>query len=159
MAAELADQMLPTITTIEVKAEMLEGDNLIAWRTDLGLDAAAQARRNQDPSAHPPTLVVLNPGDTELPSIVPRRSTAGCAAAAASATARALSAASALAPEPRPTAPPTRAPPRQQQEGIALMALEPYSEHTSSAVGQHDASPVDATESADAAAGGRGEIV
>merc|ERR1719149_499398 len=48
VAAELADQMLPTITTIEVKAEMLEGDNLTAWRTDLGLDAAAQARRNQD---------------------------------------------------------------------------------------------------------------
>merc|ERR1719379_2259147 len=51
VAAELADQMLPSITTIEVKEEMLSGDNLIAWRSDLELG------RHQDPSM-PPTLVV-----------------------------------------------------------------------------------------------------
>merc|ERR1719502_364663 len=37
VAAELADQMLPSITTIEVKPDMLQGDNLIAWRSDLHL--------------------------------------------------------------------------------------------------------------------------
>merc|ERR1719171_2379378 len=64
VAAELADQMLPSITTIEVKPEMLQGDNLVAWRTDLALGPRGMPLR--EPPL-PPTLVVLNPGDTELP--------------------------------------------------------------------------------------------
>ena len=56
IAEELAEQMLPAITTVEVKPEALGGANLIAWRPDLQLGG---------PSDHavPATLVVLNPGD------------------------------------------------------------------------------------------------
>lgn len=59
VASQLADQMLPSITTIEVKPDMLQGDNLIAWRSDLGLSRIADAQM-------PPTLVVLNPGDEDV---------------------------------------------------------------------------------------------
>ena len=87
VAAELADQMLPSITTIEVKSEVLQGDNLIAWRSDLGLDAGRHPTR---PNEHlPPTLVVLNPGDTELPNLnpMPRRLPAACQQLASAAAA------------------------------------------------------------------------
>ena len=66
VAAELADQMLPAITTIEIKDDLLASDadnNLIAWRSDLLLP---QARRNEQQL--PATLIVLNPGDTEIPT-------------------------------------------------------------------------------------------
>ena len=61
VAAELADQMLPSITTVQLKETELQGQNLIAWRPTLNLPSASSA-----PSL-PPTLVVLNPGDSELP--------------------------------------------------------------------------------------------
>jgi len=66
IAEELAEQMLPAITTVEVKPEALGGANLIAWRPDLQLggpsDHEGGGWRGAGGSA-PPTLVVLNPGD------------------------------------------------------------------------------------------------
>ena len=112
MANELAEQMLPSITTVQVratttrlpcshlalsdrrqathprsprptrlplfhrtqlKADMLQGSNLIAWRSDLDLSRA-------EPTGLPPTLVVLNPGDQELAQ--PPRASAAAAAGA-----------------------------------------------------------------------------
>jgi len=61
VAQEIADQLLPTITTVEIKPGILSGgNNLIAWRESLDLT-------NVQPQL-PPTLVVLNPGDTEIPT-------------------------------------------------------------------------------------------
>jgi len=72
VAAELADQMLPSITTIEVKMDLENGepdksciDNRIAWCSD-----SDRARDNRLPA----TVIVLNPGDEELPP--PPRSSA-----------------------------------------------------------------------------------
>ena len=89
VAAELADQMLPSITTIEVKSDVLQGDNLIAWRSDLGLDSGRHPTRPNEPQL-PPTLVVLNPGDTELPNLnpMPRRLPSACQHLAAATTAQ-----------------------------------------------------------------------
>lgn len=81
VAAELADQMLPSITTIEVKAEMMQGDNLIAWRADLGL--GANGGTQSGPSNAPPTLVVLNPDSAEVEPPVTVHSSTNRAAAAA----------------------------------------------------------------------------
>merc|ERR1719321_888397 len=53
VATELADQLLPSITTVEVKPEVLNG-----WRASLDLD--------QTQPQLPPTLIVLNPGE-EMP--------------------------------------------------------------------------------------------
>ena len=39
MATELADQLLPSITTVEIKPDLLNGADLIAWRSDLQLGA------------------------------------------------------------------------------------------------------------------------
>ena len=36
---KLADQLLPSITTVEIKPDMLNGPDLIAWRSDLRLGA------------------------------------------------------------------------------------------------------------------------
>jgi len=63
VATELADQLLPSITTVEVRESELGGPNLIAWRPSLDLNSA---------EAHlPATLVVLNPGDEEKPQAKP----------------------------------------------------------------------------------------
>eukprot|EP00316_Scyphosphaera_apsteinii_P020189 CAMPEP_0119313406 /NCGR_PEP_ID=MMETSP1333-20130426/28978_1 /TAXON_ID=418940 /ORGANISM="Scyphosphaera apsteinii, Strain RCC1455" /LENGTH=671 /DNA_ID=CAMNT_0007318237 /DNA_START=28 /DNA_END=2043 /DNA_ORIENTATION=- len=59
VATELADQLLPSITTVELKPGVFNGSNLIAWRASLDLNSPA--------SALPTTLVVLNPGDEEMP--------------------------------------------------------------------------------------------
>ena len=68
MASELADQLLPSITTVEIKPDMLNGPDLIAWRSDLRLGAEGDTHM-------PATLVVLNPGDVETsqPATAPSR--------------------------------------------------------------------------------------
>ena len=64
VATELAEQMMPSITTVTVKADMLHGSNLIAWRENLDLSVGAP------PSTQlPATLVVINPGDREEPQL------------------------------------------------------------------------------------------
>ena len=98
VAAELADQMLPSITTIEVKPEMLQGDNLIAWRADLGLGGAGGPSRLVSPNA-PPTLVVLNPGDTQVEDPVTVRSSSSNRAADAAVYVRSLTQMAALNPQ------------------------------------------------------------
>merc|ERR1719456_1516925 len=76
VATELADQLLPSITTVEVKPEVLNGSNLIAWRASLDLD-------NTQPQL-PPTLIVLNPGEEmPQPATALPPSAGGAAAAAA----------------------------------------------------------------------------
>jgi len=65
VATELADQLLPTITTVEIRANEINGANLIAWRPSLDLNGAAPHL--------PATLVVLNPGDEEKPQPGPTR--------------------------------------------------------------------------------------
>lgn len=60
VAEELADQMLPTITTVEIKPDDLTGQGLVAWRPNLDFTAA------QSEPQLPATIIVLNPGDTEL---------------------------------------------------------------------------------------------
>ena len=78
VANELADQMLPSITTISVKDEMLQGEGLIAWRSDLPLHGPG-ANQPAAPSSQqaPVTLVVLNPGDEEMPPPPRRASSVG----------------------------------------------------------------------------------
>ena len=68
VASELADQLLPSITTVEIKPDMLNGPDLIAWRSDLRLGAEGDTHM-------PATLVVLNPGDVETsqPATAPSR--------------------------------------------------------------------------------------
>lgn len=46
-----------------MKPDMLAGDNLIAWRSDLGLSAPPSSAAHRIDLSMPPTLVVLNPGD------------------------------------------------------------------------------------------------
>lgn len=65
VATELAEQMLPSITTVEVKPEMFNDVNLIAWQPNMNL---------QQPGSGPPppmSLVVLNPGDEDVPGAEP----------------------------------------------------------------------------------------
>ena len=69
VATELADQMLPRITTVTVKPDMLDGPNLIAWRETLELHGAPANGQQQLPA----TLVVLNPGDVEEEPLPPTR--------------------------------------------------------------------------------------
>jgi len=68
VASEIADQLLPSITTVEIKPDLLNGADLIAWRSDLRLGAEGDTHM-------PATLIVLNPGDKEMepPSTVPSR--------------------------------------------------------------------------------------
>ena len=68
VASDMADQLLPSITTVEIKPDLLNGADLIAWRADLRLGAEGDTHM-------PTTLVVLNPGDKEMPppSTVPSR--------------------------------------------------------------------------------------
>ena len=74
VATELADQLLPSITTVEIKPDVLNGADLIAWRSDLQLSG-----RPGDASM-PATLVVLNPGDKEMEpaSNTPARAVPSC---------------------------------------------------------------------------------
>lgn len=58
VALELAEQLLPSITTVEISPDVLSGPDLIAWRSDLQLNPAD--------ASMPATLVVLNPGDKEI---------------------------------------------------------------------------------------------
>merc|ERR1719473_1835044 len=60
VATELADQLLPSITTVEIKPDLLNGADLIAWRSELQLQGGGYEQM-------PATLVVLNPGDKEMP--------------------------------------------------------------------------------------------
>lgn len=62
VAAELAEQMLPSITTVEVKPGAFSGEGLVAWSPELDLNAPR--RRGQ--AQMPPTILVLNPGDIEV---------------------------------------------------------------------------------------------
>lgn len=62
VAAELAEHMLPSITTVEVKPETFSGEGLVAWRADMDLNAQ---RRQGEPQI-PSTILVLNPGDIEV---------------------------------------------------------------------------------------------
>jgi hypothetical protein len=62
VAAELAEQLLPSITTVEVKPETFSGEGLVAWRPDLDLNA----HRRQGEPQMPSTILVLNPGDIEV---------------------------------------------------------------------------------------------
>jgi len=89
VATELADQMLPTITTVEVKDEEIDGSNLIAWRASLDLSA------HPNGAPLPDTLVVLNPGDEEMPQ--PRATSTRASGASAAASAAASGAVSAQA--------------------------------------------------------------
>lgn len=68
MAAELAEQMLPSITTVEVKPETFSGEGLVAWRPDLDLNAQPRQGEAQMPN----TILVLNPGDVEVRNPLPR---------------------------------------------------------------------------------------
>ena len=105
MASELADQLLPSITTVEIAPDLLNGADLIAWRADLRLGA--------DGDTHmPTTLVVLNPGDKEMSPDV-------------TAPSRRIPAAVGAPPGPPPAAPP---PPRGAgSRMLASLASEPRS--------------------------------
>ena len=65
---------VPPITTVEIGTDLLDGTNLIAWRADLQpgapqLSAEVGGRAAVPTQPHmPTTLVVLNPGDREMPS-------------------------------------------------------------------------------------------
>jgi hypothetical protein len=69
VAAELAEQMLPSITTVELKPGAFSGEGLVAWSPDM--DLTTPRRRRGEPQL-PPTILVLNPGDVEIQD-VPRR--------------------------------------------------------------------------------------
>ena len=62
-AVQLAEQMLPRITTVLVKPDELSGPNLIAWRQDLTLQQDGVLAPAQQEGLPPATIVVLNPGD------------------------------------------------------------------------------------------------
>ena len=91
MASELADQLLPSITTVEIKPDLLNGADLIAWRADLRLGAEGDTHM-------PATLVVLNPGDVEMPP-------------PSTVTSRRIPASVGAPPGPPPTPPPAAPPP------------------------------------------------
>ena len=49
----------------------MQGDNLIAWREDLFQDNTTNNNNGRQNNELPPTLIIVNPGDTELPSQTP----------------------------------------------------------------------------------------
>jgi len=66
VATELADQMLPSITTIEVKMDVVNGQPAQA-PSHCGDHIALRADGRTNDSRLPPTVIVLNPGDQEVP--------------------------------------------------------------------------------------------
>ena len=62
VAAELADQMLAPFTTIQVEPTAEESAGRIAWRTAPPTEGAPTESKSL-----PPTLLLLNPGDVEVP--------------------------------------------------------------------------------------------
>ena len=67
---ELADRLLPQITTVEIGPELLGegGSDLLPWRQDMQLASAAPgaAAASAMQAEAPPRLLVVNPGDASF---------------------------------------------------------------------------------------------
>jgi len=77
---ELADRLLPQITTVEIGLDVLGGSDLLAWRQDMQLASAAPggaAAATTTQGEPPPTLLIINPGNTAFETTPPGKHEVG----------------------------------------------------------------------------------
>jgi len=107
VALELADQLLPAITTVEINPHDFQNPNMSTWKQSMVLEPSVE-RGGGGGVVAPSTLIVLNPGDSPLTgdggALVVGMNTSTMATAAANTAAaqavRQTAAAAAAAPPP-----------------------------------------------------------